>query len=520
MSGFQMLVNGVDVTPQAEWAVTWEERTDGVGQFTATIQDRTNDPNVEYGRKRDLLTAFWNGLQVFDGSITSSKLLLPPGRPWRRWQITGSDWNGIPNEHHLGVPVGSSWESDDGGQSFFTVDAADAAALNVETDAAIVSWLIASMARPDGSQFDFRTYVYNLIPTSVLVDALTGKSHLTNPRHTPYMQLLNELRALAGFPIYMWFDPTGAFHWTVFQDPGTALGSGLPTGMPQTPNQPLAPAAITDVNPDHITTIGCRNYELDYDGTYMPEAAYIVGATDYIYNNGNVIEGGTGWGSGVTAPFTQPPQSLRQIVVEAQASSTAERNAIGAAYAKYGQRARIKGSLMVGSLQEPVDGWRCGQLLSITDARLPVSLNGYYFPIQRVLGSLVAGQTYAKYTLEWGDGPVGGFSQKFRQTPTVIRTNYHTPAIRYRIYYDTPNLQPSTTYTLRAQAINRSNTPVRAANKQVIWSLAVYDQTNALVTGQGSISPTTGITNADGEAYTVLTTGSVQGLRYLVTAKT
>jgi hypothetical protein len=465
------------------------------------------------------MVAKWKGANVFDGEITSARLVLPVGMPWRRWIITAADYNGILDEHYLGVPVGSSWVSNDGGATYVTVDAGVAACFTYPDDAKIIHWLVNTVQRPDGSTFDSTTYVNSLIPASVLQDPVTNESHLSDPQGATYRSVINEVRGLAGFPIFAWFDPDGYYHWTVFPDPAVTSGSGLPLGLPETPYQTPAPAAIVDASPNGTTTVGGRGLEIDYDGSYMPQAVYVTGVTDYVYNSGSYLAYGTGWGAGVTAEFTNPAQNLRQILVDAQSSTVAERDAIGGAYATFGKRARIKGMVDIGRPDEAVDGWRCGQALTITDARLPTTLDGAAFTIQRVQGTLVAGQSFVKYHLEFGDGPIATFSQKFQQLPAARKVKRQQPAIRYQVRYSEPAV-PSTTLTVYAQAVDRSSLPVKVAKKHVVWSLVVTDQNNYVVTGQGSISPTTGTTDADGQAYTVLTTGSQDGLNYAVTAKT
>ena len=336
----------------------------------------------------------------------------------------------------------------------------------------------------------------------------------------------------------MWIDPAGYVHWQVFQDVVVPLGGGiapftegsLSLGLPETAPSlsGAAPAILSDgiyPNPpvDGVTVIGCRGLSYSFDATYMPEAPYVNGTTDAIYNSGMTIQQGTGWGNGES---WVPDKTMRQISVDAQAASVAQRLAVGSAYTHYTDRARIKISVTCsGRPDEQVDGWRCGQTVPIYDARLPAALNGLSWPIMRVAGALRKGHPELReYTLEAGDAPLGRFFAKYRNSPKAIVTP-RKPAYTWEVYFS--NLSPAIgeSQTLVLQLLDSSKKPVRASG--IPGELSFYDPppgdglgitlAGAPVTSDASLSPLSVTTNADGQAAVTFTADSTQGgLRYPV----
>ncbi len=216
-----LYINGMDRTPVSEWDAKWAIRTDGVGQLTVTIQDRTNDPTLEYGRERELISYEVGGVQQFDGEIVQSRLDLPVGMPWRRWTITATDWNTIFDLRLVGCPTGYTWVTNDGGKSYIAVDIN---APNAGDDTAtIVNWFDAYCRTSDNRTFDTGSFVGNYIANNVINDPYTGQPRI-QPQLTTLRSAVDMLRAYGDRPIFCWIGPpllrggSPRVHWTVFPE--------------------------------------------------------------------------------------------------------------------------------------------------------------------------------------------------------------------------------------------------------------------------------------------------------------
>jgi len=548
----RVFVNDFELTPPvatsdkaAQWDIDWEERIDGVGQAHGTIQDRLNDPIREFGASNTVpgsepptptggsVTVGWRdilrlvttsgGITLFQGEVMQSQLGLPAGFPWRRWKLSATDFNSLLDTRLVGAADGFTWVTIDGGQTYTPIDP-DAHGLS--TDSATVQHLfdvyVQKPPYPSAGTFGTSTFVHDWISSSVMIDPVTGESRLqwTN---TTLRSALDEMRALGGFPIFCWIDPDDEVHWMAFQDWDLIAGFGLPLLSPTIPFAGTAPARITDVHPqiNGSTVIGGRNLTIDYDSSYMPQELYITGVTDFIRNpSGSTYFQGTGWeGGGAGTGFHANPV-FRQMLVDAQSVTVHDRKAVGHSYINYARRARLRGSIVVGSPTEAVNGWRCGQMLTITDARLPDGLNNHSFPIQRVAGRLKPGNDFIEYTLEFGDFPIPRFSQKYRTTAQRLATA-RLPPHEHVVHLVSPVLLPSHSYTVYSQMVDHSKKPVRMAGVPVIWGLTVTDSFDATV-GTGSVAPinTPCVTDTHGRTAATLVTGATTGLFYHLTATT
>lgn len=532
-----------------EWEATWEERIDGVGQASVIIQDRDTASGQEFGRGitseltappsgfsgvakgwRDILritdgaagTCFW-------GEVTNSKLDLPVGFPWRRWVLTASDFNSLFDQRLVGVPDGDTWLSVDGGATHHPTDPfAKGLDRDGDTVAALIDHyvqlpLLEPAASIPGSTYtglfgslDTTTYVSNWIPRRIMVDPTTGETRLRWD-HTTLRAAIDEIRGLAGFPIHCWVDPDLKVHWESLVDPELGVGGPLSMLMPSRSIARAAPAVLVhEDEADHTSSIGFRALSVTYDGTYMPQQAFVNGVTDYVYNGGSTIHQGTGFAPHLFERTQQP--YWRQLSVDAQTVTDTEKIAVARAYESFANRSRIRGSVTVGSDKDRVDGWRVGQLLQIFDARLPPSLYGASLPIQAVKGSLKAGQPWREYTLEFGDFPIARFSQKYRNQPQRL-TSARLPARKHRIYWPTTHLRPSTSYRLYSQMVDHSDKPVRRSGVPVDWSLETKDRAGVNV-GGGSLVSLSSVTDEHGRTAATLTTSATTDLHYHVTART
>lgn len=221
--------------------------------------------------------------------------------------------------------------------------------------------------------------------------------------------------------------------------------------------------------------------------------------------------GGSGW----VGEVTQDPNK-RQVYLETDASTTRSlRDSIGGQTIYRGKVATLRGSVTVRG----IDGWRAGQLIKITDARLPTELNGKYFIIQSVKTKLnaEAPSGYERdYTLGFGDGPKSRYSADTAQAGGGV--NWPPPAIQIDVAAHDLSPGPGSTQVITGQLIDGSGKPWAISGKTVDWSFECYNRLGVLQTGQGSIAPTVSITDKYGRARTKLTTGAGTNLVYYVFA--
>ena len=230
--------------------------------------------------------------------------------------------------------------------------------------------------------------------------------------------------------------------------------------------------------------------------------------------------GGTGWSGSVL----QDP-NLRQVYLDAPLSADQPtRDAFGQQVLYRGAYPTLRGTVVVdgwhtdfaGNPVEPVqvDGWRVGQKVPITDARLPADLNGRPYVIQRVQMNLLEGG-WRVYTLDWGDGPVQRVSS---QGPPKPITN--APAIQLVVSVPNTTPQPGETQTATAQMTDGSGSPWKVPDRAVSWTLNVVDLLGNPVAGQGSLSTLTSVTDRNGQAFTAFTAGTRRDLQYTILAQT
>jgi len=218
--------------------------------------------------------------------------------------------------------------------------------------------------------------------------------------------------------------------------------------------------------------------------------------------------GGSGWVNDAVQDLNK-----RQAYLRAPVSTTrAKRDALGGQALYRGSVPTLRGSCKVSG----VDGWRAGQLVQITDSRLPATLNGKYFVIQRVSTTLIPGADVREYTIDWGDGP----TSRYTMQPPKGGGDVRWPPPVNRVVIDTFDLAPgpNSTQTITAQLTDKAGAPWRIPGKVVKWTLEVYNSAGTLITGQGSLIPEVSATDSEGRARTVLTTGAMTGLVYFIFA--
>lgn len=218
--------------------------------------------------------------------------------------------------------------------------------------------------------------------------------------------------------------------------------------------------------------------------------------------------GGSGWVNSV-----DQDRNKRQAYLEAPISDSQRvRDRIGRQALYRAKHPTLRGSITVSG----VDGWRAGQVVKIIDERLPSDMNGRYFMIQRVQAKPIEGQDVREYTLDFGDGPVSRWSMKGDEKNDG-RGLLPEPGtdIEIKVFDLSPG--PNSTQRIQGQIVNKAGAPWRIPGKVVKWSVEAYNSSGARVQS-GSLSPRTSITDANGRAYTKLTTGPETGYVYYVFA--
>jgi hypothetical protein len=512
MSDFGLAIDGVPTVLPPEWDATWTEVVGGVGQASVTLQNRVNDDSLDPliagdTGYRHLLKMTAGSWVLYEGEIVTPTLDLPVGFPWRRWVLGCTDWNTILDLRIIGAPDGGMWLTTDGGLTFV---AFDPSAVNSDTDSdTIHDWFDAYVrtSQPPFGAFDTTKdsaggFVGTYIPSTVLNPNPAGQPILL-PINATLASAFAELAGYGAFPIYgPWIDPDRKVHWSAFP---TLIGAGTTgvLGSPAAMGMPAAPAIITDTSPDGVTSIGGRGLKYSFDLTYGPQQVYVVGVTGFAYNGGAVISGGTGWAFGGSAI-----PSARQILADGQAITAAQRFSIGATYISYSERPQVKiivtigGRLDEGGGSPLMDGWRCGQLVTIIDARLPAWLNGRAWPIQKLTGTLKPYRNIRTMTIECGDAAIGRFSQKYRTVAAAKIATPRQPTYTHLVYFADLSPAGGKVQTLTSQMIDSAKVPVRSQGVTVTWSLATEP---GGADTPGYLSPTATVTNADGQTQTQFT---------------
>src|SRR5450759_1969959 len=226
--------------------------------------------------------------------------------------------------------------------------------------------------------------------------------------------------------------------------------------------------------------------------------------------------GGSGWVNEIDQDKNKR-QAYRDVPISSDHST---RDAVGGQALYRANWPTLRGSLVLSGREQPdgsrvpVDGWRCGQIIQIIDARLPSFLNGKFFLIQAVKAGLLAGTDEREYTIDWGDGPTSRYTYQPRVNNGVTWPN---PAnmIDIQAYDLAPGV--SSTQVVVGQLTNKSGGPWAIPGKVVNWSLEAYNSAGTKV-DQGTLAPLVSIPDANGKARTKLTTSATSGIVYFVFA--
>lgn len=234
-----------------------------------------------------------------------------------------------------------------------------------------------------------------------------------------------------------------------------------------------------------------------------------------------VSVGGSGWVGYTTSSSwrgTLADRNKRQAYLdEPNSVNQQDRDAVAGQALYRAKSPVLRGTLICtggtdkeGNVLGP-DGWRVGQLVKITDARLPARLNARYFVVQRVAMKTIQTQNVREYTLDWGDGPTARTSGLRAKKPP-------TPPPANGFYIDVAEVQPAplSTQVVPAQLINGYGQAWAIEGKVVNWQLVAVDKDWVEVKGQGSLTPAVSTTDDHGIARTVFTAGDQTGLTYFI----
>lgn len=249
----------------------------------------------------------------------------------------------------------------------------------------------------------------------------------------------------------------------------------------------------------------------------MPAIGAADCATPEEYEDIIIGSGGSGW-----AGYAIQDPNQRQSYLEAPYSvDQSTREAAGGQTLYRGQYPTLRGSCVVSGGIDPngetlgPDGWRAGMSVPIIDARLPSTLNGRRFIIQRVGWKLYAGTDVREYTLDWGDGPT---QRQTQQRPPLQPTP--PPAVKLIILVKDLNPEPTKSQVIEAQLASSLGVPWAIADRTVYWTVCAFDVDDNIIAGQGSFDPAVSETDRDGVARTTFTAGDQRGVFYRIVAET
>ena len=511
-----------DMTAKCEWGVSIEETLGQPAVATFKLQDRaptdldpfsdvfTGPPGaqgVALERLDTKIEIAGATVPMFRGMVMTYTGALPVAYPWPTYEIHCTDYQTEVFDRRLvGVPNGYNWVGPDAQGNYTPVDPNAVASA---TDKATVVALLAA---------------YNSFPvidTSLVNDYgtdLTGGGYdLIHFDRTTIRGALEIVAGMVAGNYQYWIDSALRMHGVVLPrwyeqqtDPGS-LSLGLPETL-----FPLeaAPANIDNDTPDGITSIGSRDLSWTFD--YNPDTFdyWVNGGLGFAYNGGVADLKGSGWWPAL------PSGALPQAMLDAPSAVDAITKSAAATRARTsGQQGILRGKLVVGNERHHPDGWHVGQAFKLNDVRLPGYLNGRYYVIQRVTTTLVPGQNWRVYAIEWGDAPIARLSSRKAPGSSATATPPALPGRVWEAAYSEFTPLPSSVVTVVGQLTGDDGTPRRVANVSVSLEILTWDATNTLIAPVGSLSASVVTTDTMGRWTTDLTVGSQLGYSYEVRPK-
>lgn len=540
VTDWKLYLYTTDATALCEWGVSIEETLGQPGTASFTLQDREMLNGPVYEGFPQANKAFFVGsdgfpfdnldvrieidgqpIPLFRGTIQKDAVDLSVGFPWRFHKVNATDYQReFFGRRLIGYPAGwIGWVGPDSDGNFIPTDPR---VYLSGSDKSIIKILMATIWSPAGPVIDAETYVYEY--TADVTPLVGDPDSPQPPSPSTVGSVIDLLAGLAPGNVQYWLDPAGYVHYVALPrwwDTPTYLIDGtfdlvstpLSRGLPQTLHAlSVAPANIDNDAADGITSIGCRNlgYEFDYSNSFYK--VYVNGGVGFAYNGGAVDLKGTGWVYGDWGAL-----SGAEVTIDAPTSMDGTSKQAAADRAGNAIKGGVlRGHCTVGNERHHVDGWHVGQLVKITDERLPNYMNERYYVIQKVTTKLIPTVNWRVYDLEWGDAPIIRSSSRRSKEKKV-----ELPGRLWDIAGRNMFPLPGETLTVIGQLVNDVGDSRRVPGVVAYLKLEVWDDVGALVDPldvTAYISPDEVVTNIMGMWETELTVGSELGYRYRVSA--
>ena len=523
---------GYDFTDVAEWGVDIEETLGQPSTATFTLQDRAlpgDFPNAagdfpgmpggagigftldQIDVKIEILGA---PMPLFHGMVLNDAVDLPEQFPWRRHTLQCTDYQREIFDRRIIAPTGSQWLGPDSDGNYIPTDMIQGLGLG-QSDGSLVANLFDPAFGGAGvpaylGTVDATTFVtsYTTIPGSFQGDVTTIRA------------LMEWAAGHVSGNLQYWMDPLFRLHWQIiprwFEQEGPAFFLSLL--FPATPTRlPSAPVSIDNDTPNGTTTISCRDLKWSLDYSAEVHQVFVSGGIGMSYNGGAVDLRGTGWvvfGN----PTSGPVMNLPAVVISDGSSVDTSSRVVAAMRATNAEdQGVLRGSFTVGGENSPApDGWHVGQVVKITDSRMPAYLNGRFYTIQRVSVTLIPDVNRRVYKIEWGDAPTRRASTRRPLAEQITAKTAQEPGVLYDITGRVQNPLPGSTVFVTGQLMDAKKSPVRVSGVNVNLELHVWDDTGTPQLGVGAISPAAVTTDEMGQWETAMTVGPQKGWHYCV----
>lgn len=525
LTPIRVYIGGIEVSDDVLWAVQTEEILGGTGSAQFIVHDASNtfDPTTHLEVFIDVRATGW---PLFHGETMSPQFDIEPGRDYAAWTIPCRDYNAQLAERLMGAPDGGQfWRPD----VFTPYIAVDPTAISAGTDRGTVqTWIRNYFRLPNGIVPDTGTYVGEYIDNAYLGAAANIMWLYTAT--TTLQSALEELASNAEVNVQFWLMPDDRFAWLQIVPWQTLTAGGSQGDLPSAPNE-LGGEGIAI----RLRMTGTK------DGSSQPQALYVQGATGYTISDDAtvVVAGGSGWYP--SAPAT----TMRQAYLSSPQSWTEERrDRIADAAWRRSLAPTFRGSLTV--IEENMGGFRAGQVVTVTDHRLPESVSSGFvlggvpgdgfadltwatsgrYVIQRVQTSLLPGSTHLSTVLDFGDGPVSRISGATRNTISdhAAEIAERAKPIVADLFVDFADISPTKAGDRRRFTVTPQNELAaywKLEGSLINFAVTVYDaDTEAIVlTSDASVSPSSAAADRDGRARGELVCDSARDdLKYEVSA--